>query len=96
MNELKRTLEKWEAPKPSARLDKRVWDSVAQSRHPSISWKIWGALAAGVLLVLATNLFSPAKPKATSDRTHVETRLLATGFRPIPEGAVTVVKVGAK
>lgn len=84
--QLRKALAKWEAPVPSARLDRRVFDTC---RPPArVSWKLWGAVAAGVAVMLGANLFRPAA--------HLDTTLGATGFRPIPDGAVTVVKAGAK
>jgi hypothetical protein len=92
--ELRKALLKWEAPLPSAGLDRRVFESCKPARQ--VSWKLWGAVAAGVAVMLGANLFNRAPQGETPDRTHVETRLAAAGFRPMTDGAITVVKAGAK
>jgi len=90
-DELKRVLHKWEAPEPGESLDRRVFDAWSASRRRPIPWKLWGAVAAG--LVIAAAQFWPSGPKPPAgDPTRVETRLTASGFRPIPDGTVTVVK----
>jgi len=93
-DELKKVLDKWETPMPSEKLDQRVSEAWLKSRPKPVSWKLWGAVAAG--LVIAAAQFWPSGPKRTGDPTRVETRLTASGFRPIPDGAITVVKAGAK
>ncbi len=92
--ELKRALSKWEVPEPSAALDRRVFESCNPVKR--VSWKLWGAIAAGLLTMLAANFFSPDRPGTAGDASRLETRLTVTGFRPIPDGAVTVVRAGAK
>ena len=94
-DELKKVLDKWEAPQASAALDERVKASWAKSRPKPVPWKLWGAVAAG--LAIAAAQFWPTGPKpGTGDPARLETRLTASGFRPIPEGSVTVVKAGRK
>lgn len=93
-DELKKVLNKWEAPGASAGLDARVWESYRQNRRRAANWKLWGAVAAGVVLVAGLSLRKPAV-KVAGD-TRVETRMAGAGFQPMEDGAVTVVRVGAK
>lgn len=92
--ELKRVLEKWETPGPSNRLDARVWESYARNRRRALSWKLWAAVAAGVLL--AAGLSVRKAPVPTPGGPRFETRLAGAGFQPLEDGAVTVVKTRAK
>jgi hypothetical protein len=92
--QLREVLKKWEAPQPSAALDRRVFGACKPVK--AISWKLWGAVAAGVALMVAANFLSPSRPVVRGEPRQLETRLTATGFRPMPEGAVTVMKAGAK
>jgi hypothetical protein len=86
--ELQRLLKLWEAPAPSAELDKRVWAARRQSGPPR-RWK-WLPVAAGVILAVGLARF-------WSGSSGIETRVDATGFMPIPNGAITVVvKTGEK
>jgi hypothetical protein len=81
--ELRRVLKLWEAPEPSAKLDERVWHSKPRRR-----WK-WLPVAAGVILAVGIARF-------WNSSSGIETRIEATGFTPIANGAITVVKTGEK
>lgn len=93
-DELQKVLNKWEAPGPSAKLDARVWEAYVKNRRRSVNWKFWGAVAAGVVLVAGLSLRKPTVEVA--GYIQVETRMAAAGFQPMEDGAVTVVRVGAK
>jgi hypothetical protein len=83
--ELRKLLRRWEAPEPGKELDARVWNTVRQARR-----RVWLPLAAGVILVAASaKLWMPA-----AHRGNIETRVDATGFRPVADGIITVVKAG--
>jgi hypothetical protein len=81
--ELRRVLKLWEAPEPGPHLDERVWKSMPRGR-----WK-WLPVAAGVILAVGIARFWSSNP-------GMETRIEATGFRPIPNGAITIVRTGEK
>jgi hypothetical protein len=81
--ELRRVLKLWEAPEPGAKLDERVWKAKPQRR-----WK-WLPVAAGIILAAGMAKFWSSSP-------GMETRIDATGFRPIANGAITVVRTGEK
>lgn len=85
---LQRLLKRWEAPAPSADLDARVWSSFRQSK-PALRWK-WLPVAAALLLGVGIAGYWSAR-----SNTGIQTRMDADGFRPIPNGAITVVKTGA-
>ena len=92
--ELKRVLDKWETPAPTADLDARVWQAYTENRKRRVNWKLWGAVAAGVVLVVGISLRKP-EPRVAGDA-RVETRFAGAGYQPMEDGAVTVVKVGVK
>ena len=77
-DELKNVLNKWEAPGPSAKLDARVWEAYVQNRRRSVNWKLWGAVAAGVVLVAGLSLRKPAVEVA--GYIQVETRMAGLAF----------------
>ena len=58
--------------------------------------RLWGHTlsAAGVVLVAGLSLRKPTVEVA--GYIQVETRMAAAGFQPMEDGAVTVVRVGAK
>lgn len=86
---LRRLLKRWETPAPSATLDERVWASFRQSK-PASRWK-WYPIAAALLLGAGIAGYWTTGPQA-----GIQTRMDAEGFRPIPNGAITVVRTGAK
>ncbi len=95
-DELKKLLLRWEAPAASQELDRRVRESFVRSRGTVVSWKLWGAVAAGVAFAVAAFTSGRSAPvPASGANPRVETRLTRAGFRPIREGAVTVVRAGA-
>jgi hypothetical protein len=92
-DELKKILRRWEAPEPGEGLDARVRDSWRQSSVQGSGrgggkarW--WMAVAAGVALVVGfAHLQQPVRePVRLASATN------AHGFRPLPNGAITVVK----
>lgn len=92
---LQKVLRQWEAPAPDPRLDERVWTSFrlsAASQRRRWTRK-WLPLAAGVLLCagLAMHLMKSPGP-AEFRSVSIETTADATGFTPVPDGAITVVK----
>ncbi len=93
--ELKKVLDQWEVPQASAELDARVRETYMQNKKRGLNWKLWGAVAAGVVLVVGLSLRRPAV-QGTAPEARVETRMAAAGFQPMEDGAVTVVQVGAK
>lgn len=93
--ELQKLLRQWESPAPGSKLDERVWNSVRQGKR---TWK-WLPVAAGVILAfglakmwLPPNEQSPVGHPGAS----IATTLDATGFRPVSNGAITVVKAGER
>ena len=93
-DELKKVLDKWETPTPSASLDSRVWQAYTANRKRRMNWKLWGAVAAGVVLVAGLSM-RKAPPRVVGEA-KVESRLTVAGYRPMKDGAVMVVKAGAK
>jgi hypothetical protein len=84
--ELRRGLRRWEAPEPAKELDARVWNSIRQARPARR--RVWLPIAAGVILVaVSAKLWMPA-----AHRGNIETRVDATGFRPVADGVITIVK----
>jgi hypothetical protein len=87
-DDLRRVLKRWEVPAPSAKLDERVWAAYAQAK-PSSRWK-WLPVAAALLLGVGIAGYWSARPGAGTQK-----GMDVDGFRPIPNGAITVVKTGA-
>jgi hypothetical protein len=88
--ELRKLLRQWEAPEPGKGLDARVWNAVRHAR-PSRR-RLWLPIAAGVILAaVSAKLWMPA-----AHRGNIETRIDATGFRPVADGTITLVKAGEK
>jgi hypothetical protein len=88
--EFRRLLRRWEAPEPAKELDARVWNTVRQARPARR--RVWLPIAAGVILVaVSAKLWMPA-----AHRGNIETRVDATGFRPVADGIITVVTAGEK
>lgn len=89
-DELRRVLRQWKAPEPGAALDERVLRDIRSPRR----W--WISVAAGVLLagVLVMHL-SQRRPEVVKADTQVVSVAViadATGFQPMAEGKITVVK----
>ena len=93
---LKKVLEKWDTPGPSGRLDARVWETYTQTRRRTVRWKLWGAIAAGVLLAVGFSIRKPFSPVTPPGGPRIETKLAGAGFQPLEDGAITVVKTGAR
>jgi len=81
---LRDVLREWEAPEPSPELDARV-----RGRYRAARKKPLPALAALVLILAAWLLQFHSLPPH-----RLITRLDATGFQPLPNGAVRVVSMG--
>jgi hypothetical protein len=94
-DDLQKVLRAWEAPAPDPRLDERVWKSFRQSAELQRGrWaRKWLPVAAGLVLCagLAMHLMTTPGPSHTHS-VRVETTADATGFTPVPDGAITVVK----
>lgn len=101
---LRTVLREWNAPEPTAALDAEV-RAAYRAVYRRSPWRaFWGArisvpapaLAALVIILLALFLqfrSVPAPVSPGADRGYV-TRLDATGFQPLPNGAARVVPVG--
>jgi hypothetical protein len=100
-------LRKSKSPDPGPEFDDRVLDSYRAAfpirERPLPVWRrLWSArvsvplpfLLAGVAVLAALLLWfrpEPAPSAPTQDRANVVTRLNATGFVPLPNGAARVV-----
>jgi hypothetical protein len=93
--ELQKLLRQWKAPAASAKLDERVWSAF---RQPRGSRGKWLAVAAGVLVAGGASLWLayPAGTPRRRGNVNIETRVDASGFRPVGNGTITVVKAGEK
>jgi hypothetical protein len=76
--ELRRALHLWEAPKPDPSLDARV----RKARRRTRGWK-WLPIAAGFVLAAGIAAYWPSARRMDMD-----------GFRPLPNGAITVIRIG--
>ncbi len=86
--ELRKLLRRWEAPEPGKKLDARVWNTVRHMRP--VRRRVWLPIAAGIVLVaVSAKLWIPSAHGG-----NIETRIDATGFRPVADGMITVVKAG--
>lgn len=85
-DELNKLLRHWEVPSPGPSLDRRVRASVRKQRVRRVSK--WLPLAAAVLL--AAKLWLPAADRSV----RLETTANVTGFEPISDGTITVIKTG--
>ena len=100
---LKHILKEWRAPEPGTAMDTRLRAAYCDVYRPS-PWKLFWmtrisvpapALAVLAILVLAMFLqfrSGPAPVAPRADRGYV-TRMEATGFHPLPNGAARVVTV---
>jgi hypothetical protein len=100
---LKGVLKEWRAPEPGAALDTRLRAAYRGVYRPS-PWKLFWmtriSVPAPALAVLAILFFAlilqfrsdPAPVAPRADRGYV-TRMEATGFQPLPNGAARVVTV---
>lgn len=86
--DLRRVLRQWQAPTPGAGLDARMWSAYYRPR-PFRNWK-WIPVAAGLILAAGIAGFWPSRAS------NLTTRMDAAGFRPIPDGAITVISTGEK
>jgi hypothetical protein len=89
-DELQRLLHKWEAPPPSARLDERVANSFRNQAGRRAAR--WLPLAAGILLAAGAAMHWHSPGPIHPATNTLETTTDATGYQPIPDGAITVVK----
>ena len=112
MNEkdpLRSLLQEWEAPQPSAALDARVRAAYRAGR-PTFWRRLWSfrvsipapVLAAAVLMIVAGLWIErrlvppqPPAPAGAGAGTYL-TRLEATGFQPLPDGEIRIVRSGGK
>jgi hypothetical protein len=86
--DLQELLQRWEAPAPGASLDRRVMNSIRKQRIRRASK--WLPLAAALLL--AAKLWLPGGDRSL----RLVTTANATGFEPISEGNITVIRTGEK
>ena len=101
-------LQEWKAPEPSPALAARI---LARRRVPRSAWwrhawsvrvSIPAPLLAAALLIAAGFLLMrrsappPAQPPASPNGGAYMTRLETAGFVPLPDGAVRVIRSGAK
>ena len=101
---LQSVLREWKAPEPTAAFDAQVLEGYRATYKRSPWQAFWTARisvpvpALAALLVIVFALFLqfrsvPAPVSPVADRGYV-TRLDATGFQPLPNGAARVVTVG--
>ena len=100
-DELKNILRRWESPSPGAKLDARVWNSFRQyAPAPHRKWRTWLPVAAAVVLAVGIAHLWPehrvTPPPIQHQGVSIATTMDATGFRPVSNGAITVVKAGKK
>lgn len=84
--ELRNILRRSVPPAPGEKLDERVWRAWRKARPLRYRWV---PLAAGLILAVGIAAFWPSGSPG-----RLTTRMDAEGFRPIPNGAITVVKTG--
>ena len=100
---LRSVLREWQAPEPRAEIESRLRREF-RARHPRSPWTaFWRlriripapALAVVALVLLALFLQIRTAPAPVSPRAGggYVTRLDATGFQPLPNGAARVVSV---
>jgi hypothetical protein len=76
---LRKVLGQWEVPQARPVLDSRVWHSWHEEQQRRRRWKIFGAVAAAVILVVSIAK-RPATPSPDDN----------ADWRPLPDGAITV------
>lgn len=85
---MKDVLDKWEAPRPDAALDRRVWASYRRMKFRRWIWAPVG-IAAVLTFLFATARSSPNEIEidsaiiSTESAITVETRLDVRGFQPV-------------
>jgi len=89
-DELRKLLRQWEAPQAGPALDARVRTAFRKSRSSRI--RKWLPVAAALLLAGGSATFW----MGGSHNVSIETRTSVTGFRPLAEGSITVIKAGEK
>lgn len=103
-------LHEWEAPQPPAVLEARVREAYRAWRRPTFWERLWSfrvsvpvpVLAAAVLLVAAGLWLArrpvPPQPPAPVVPAAVGymTRLETTGFQPLPDGEIRVIRSGVR
>jgi len=92
---LDRLLEEWQARGPSAGMDARMLAAYRQAARPSPWRRMRGALARvpafAVVIAAAVAIgFRAGEPRRPPIEGYV-TRIEASGFQPLPNGAVRVV-----
>jgi len=91
-DQLQKLLRQWEVPQPGASLDSRVRTSIRRERARRAAR--WLPLAAGIVLAAGVAMHWLPRSAAGGGANTLETTTNATGYRPIPEGEITVVKEG--
>jgi hypothetical protein len=86
--ELQALLRQWEAPEPGQSLDARVMRSWGQAR-PRPRIRTWLGIAAVILIFLGFAQ-SWIAPETSQQSTRLATTMDAQGFRPLPDGNITI------
>ena len=100
--ELQKLLQEWKVPACHSALDQRVWDSVRKSKASgTLKWRVGSGVrkwlpVAAVLFVAATLWLGYRAPVTKSRDVSIRTTADATGFRPIANDSITVVKLEGK
>jgi hypothetical protein len=101
-------LSEWEAPPPPAPLDARVLAAYRATARPTLWMRIWSfrvsipvPVLAALLLVISAAFWlqfrsRPTAPQAAPSTAGYMTRLETAGYRPLPDGAVRVIRAGEK
>jgi hypothetical protein len=108
---LRGVLHEWKAPEPSPALDARVLEGWRASRRPPFWRRVWSfrvsipvPVLGALLLVIAAAwwLGRRAEPPIARPTTAAPssggylTRLDASGFQPLPDGEVRIIRSGEK
>ena len=106
---LNSVLREWEAPEPPSALDARVRAAYRAAHQPSLWLRMWTfrvtmpvpVLAALLLVAAVAFLQFRSRPPAPRPATTVPmpdggymTRIETAGFKPLPDGAVRVIRSG--
>lgn len=99
--ELQKLLRAWKAPACRSALDERLWDSVRQSKSSGNLKRVGNGVrkwlpVAAVLFLAATLWLGHRAPATKSRDVSIRTTADATGFRPIANDSITVVKLEGK